>query len=232
MGRTQTSAAILHSVFREETIGASKHVTSFVSACFCQKSYIISRNAMSLVWLTLVCYVLRILRMRKKSFERGIGHLLLGLQGIPREWFQLHFERLEYFYLILVAIFFLGQKSLGSFLLMIQPLNYTYVLVYNVLIIVHMFIWTILHFCWPQVVVDDGKSDRITIFDNTKSLSSQRAITEYRVIKTSSHGNIIVIFISCNYVEFYMWNRNEVLSSLHRLLCVNFYDIIHENAVL
>ncbi|KAK6241124.1 hypothetical protein SCA6_006513 [Theobroma cacao] len=39
-----------------------------------------------------------------------------------------------------------------------------------------------------KVVVDDGKSDRITIFDNSQIVSSQRAITEYQVIKTTSHG--------------------------------------------
>ncbi|XVF01332.1 hypothetical protein REPUB_Repub04eG0078600 [Reevesia pubescens] len=38
-----------------------------------------------------------------------------------------------------------------------------------------------------HVVVDDGKSDRITIFDDTKNMSSQSAISEYCVIKTSSH---------------------------------------------
>ncbi|WJX54537.1 hypothetical protein P8452_40407 [Trifolium repens] len=39
-----------------------------------------------------------------------------------------------------------------------------------------------------KVVVDNGKSDRITIVDNPTSLSSQHAITEYRVIGSSSHG--------------------------------------------
>ncbi|KAJ1388373.1 Pseudouridine synthase, RsuA/RluB/C/D/E/F [Sesbania bispinosa] len=39
-----------------------------------------------------------------------------------------------------------------------------------------------------DVVVDNGKSDRITIVDNSTSLSSQHAITEYRVIGSSSHG--------------------------------------------
>ncbi|XP_061354496.1 RNA pseudouridine synthase 4, mitochondrial [Gastrolobium bilobum] len=39
-----------------------------------------------------------------------------------------------------------------------------------------------------KVVVDNGKSDRITIVDNSKFLSSQHAITEYRVIGSSSHG--------------------------------------------
>ncbi|PNX74186.1 RNA pseudourine synthase 4 mitochondrial-like, partial [Trifolium pratense] len=44
--------------------------------------------------------------------------------------------------------------------------------------------WLLLH--W--VVVDNGKSDRITIVDNSTSLSPQHAITEYRVIGSSSHG--------------------------------------------
>ncbi|KAK9287165.1 hypothetical protein L1049_015576 [Liquidambar formosana] len=39
-----------------------------------------------------------------------------------------------------------------------------------------------------KVVVDDGKSERITIIDNAQSLSSQHAITEYRVIESSCHG--------------------------------------------
>ena len=39
-----------------------------------------------------------------------------------------------------------------------------------------------------QVVVDNGKSDRITIIDNPKNMSAQLAITEYQVIKSSCHG--------------------------------------------
>lgn len=97
MGRTQTSAAILHSVFREETIGASKH--DFED--------------------------------EEKILRKRYWALVIGSPRHPK-----------------------GMIS--------APLR--------------------------KVVVDDGKSDRITIFDNTKSLSSQRAITEYRVIKTSSHG--------------------------------------------
>ncbi|XVF67505.1 hypothetical protein PTKIN_Ptkin10aG0126600 [Pterospermum kingtungense] len=97
MGRTQTSAAILHSVFREETIGASKHD-------FDNEKRI----------------------LRKKYWALVIGS--------PR-------------------------RSEG---IISAPLR--------------------------KVVVDDGKSDRITVFDNTKSVSSQHAITEYRVIKTSPHG--------------------------------------------
>lgn len=38
------------------------------------------------------------------------------------------------------------------------------------------------------MVVDNGKSDRITIVDNSTLRSSQHAITEYRVIGPSSHG--------------------------------------------
>jgi len=37
-------------------------------------------------------------------------------------------------------------------------------------------------------VVDNGKSDRITIIDNCQNMSAQHAITEYRVIKSSCHG--------------------------------------------
>lgn len=39
-----------------------------------------------------------------------------------------------------------------------------------------------------QVVVDNGKSDRITIIDNPQNVSAQLAITEYQVIKSSCHG--------------------------------------------
>ena len=39
-----------------------------------------------------------------------------------------------------------------------------------------------------QVVVDNGKSDRITIIDNPQNMSTQLAITEYQVIKSSCHG--------------------------------------------
>ncbi|MED6121379.1 hypothetical protein PIB30_029631 [Stylosanthes scabra] len=39
-----------------------------------------------------------------------------------------------------------------------------------------------------KVVIDNGKSDRITIVDNSSLLSSQHAVTEYRVIGSSSHG--------------------------------------------
>ncbi|XAR72939.1 23S rRNA pseudouridine(955/2504/2580) synthase [Bertholletia excelsa] len=39
-----------------------------------------------------------------------------------------------------------------------------------------------------KVIVDGGKSERITVADNSQVLSSQHAITEYRVIGSSSHG--------------------------------------------
>ncbi|EOA30480.1 hypothetical protein CARUB_v10013603mg [Capsella rubella] len=39
-----------------------------------------------------------------------------------------------------------------------------------------------------KVVVDDGKSDRITVNDNGELVSTQHAITEYRVIESSPHG--------------------------------------------
>ncbi|CAJ1924409.1 unnamed protein product [Sphenostylis stenocarpa] len=42
-----------------------------------------------------------------------------------------------------------------------------------------------------KVVVDNGRSDRITVFDNSTSLSSQHAITEYRVIASSSQAQVI-----------------------------------------
>ena len=39
-----------------------------------------------------------------------------------------------------------------------------------------------------QLVVDDGKSDRITVNDNGELVSTQHAITEYRVVESSPHG--------------------------------------------
>ncbi|CAH8261056.1 unnamed protein product [Arabidopsis lyrata] len=39
-----------------------------------------------------------------------------------------------------------------------------------------------------KVVVDDGKSDRITVNDNGELVSTQHAITEYKVIESSPHG--------------------------------------------
>lgn len=39
-----------------------------------------------------------------------------------------------------------------------------------------------------KVVVDDGKSERITVNDNGELVSTQHAITEYRVIESSPHG--------------------------------------------
>lgn len=39
-----------------------------------------------------------------------------------------------------------------------------------------------------QVVVDNGKSDRITVVENAQNMSSQYAETKYRVIEASPHG--------------------------------------------
>ncbi|OMO73995.1 Pseudouridine synthase, RsuA/RluB/C/D/E/F [Corchorus capsularis] len=97
MGRTQMSAAILHSIFREETISSSKHDVD----------------------------------NEKRILRKRYWALVIGSPRCPK-----------------------GMIT--------APLR--------------------------KVVVDDGKSDRITVFDDTKILSSQCAITEYRVIKTSTHG--------------------------------------------
>ncbi|KAK8603448.1 hypothetical protein V6N13_085634 [Hibiscus sabdariffa] len=97
MGRTQTSASILHSIFREESLGASKQ--DFDD--------------------------------EKRVLQKRYLALVIGSPRRPK-----------------------GTIS--------APLQ--------------------------KVVVDDGKSDRITVFDNYKIMSSQHAITEYRVIKTSLHG--------------------------------------------
>ncbi|PSS26126.1 RNA pseudouridine synthase [Actinidia chinensis var. chinensis] len=39
-----------------------------------------------------------------------------------------------------------------------------------------------------KVIVDDGKSERITVVDNPQVMSSQLAITQYRVIESPCHG--------------------------------------------
>lgn len=39
-----------------------------------------------------------------------------------------------------------------------------------------------------QVVLDNGKSDQITVVNGSHTLSSQHAITKYKVIGSSSHG--------------------------------------------
>ncbi|KAB1208440.1 RNA pseudouridine synthase 4, mitochondrial [Morella rubra] len=39
-----------------------------------------------------------------------------------------------------------------------------------------------------KVVVDNGKSDRITIVDKAQNMSAQHALTEYQVIRSSCHG--------------------------------------------
>lgn len=38
--------------------------------------------------------------------------------------------------------------------------------------------------------MDDGKSERITVADDAQVMSSQHAITEYRVIKSSCNGKL------------------------------------------
>ncbi|KAI3448137.1 hypothetical protein Pfo_004802 [Paulownia fortunei] len=96
MGRTQLSATILHSVFREKTFGASNDVPG--SKRILQKRY----------WALVI--------------------------GSPRR-----------------------QEGLIS-----VPL--------------------------VKVVVDNGKSERITVVDNRHTLSAQHAVTEYRVIASSSRG--------------------------------------------
>lgn len=55
--------------------------------------------------------------------------------------------------------------------------------------IVIIYLLLLLFYCdCIQVVVDNGKSDRITIIDNLQNVSAQLAITEYQVIKSSCHG--------------------------------------------
>ncbi|KAI7753295.1 hypothetical protein M8C21_022091 [Ambrosia artemisiifolia] len=39
-----------------------------------------------------------------------------------------------------------------------------------------------------KVVMDDGKSERITVVENVSTMASQHAITEYRVLDSSIHG--------------------------------------------
>ncbi|KAK7308784.1 hypothetical protein RJT34_05011 [Clitoria ternatea] len=96
MGRTQTSATVLHSIFREKTSRASDDIGR-----------------------------------EKRILQRRYWALVLGCPRRPRG---------------------LVTASLG------------------------------------KVVVDSGKSDRITVISNSTLMSSQHAITEYRVISSSSHG--------------------------------------------
>ncbi|CAH8346775.1 unnamed protein product [Eruca vesicaria subsp. sativa] len=97
LGRTQTAATLLHSIFREKTSGAS--------------AYGVKKNI--------------------KSLKRKYLALVIGCPRRQR-----------------------GQIS--------APLR--------------------------KVVVDDGKSDRITVNDNGELVSTQHAITEYRVIESSPLG--------------------------------------------
>ncbi|XP_023768554.1 RNA pseudouridine synthase 4, mitochondrial [Lactuca sativa] len=39
-----------------------------------------------------------------------------------------------------------------------------------------------------KVVMDDGRSERITVVENVTTMQSQHAITEYRVLESSTHG--------------------------------------------
>ncbi|KNA07729.1 hypothetical protein SOVF_168390 [Spinacia oleracea] len=96
MGRTQTSTAILHSVFREKTIGITKDKE--------------------------VDWGKRILQKRYLALVFGVPKHVKGLISVPL----------------------------------------------------------------AKVLVDDGKSERITVADNASS--SQQAVTEYRVIESSSYG--------------------------------------------
>ncbi|KAG2306255.1 hypothetical protein Bca4012_084708 [Brassica carinata] len=97
LGRTQTAATLLHSIFREKTSGAS--------------AYGVKKNI--------------------KTLKRKYMALVIGCPRRQR-----------------------GQIS--------APLR--------------------------KVVVDDGKSDRITVNDNGELVSTQHAITEYRVVESSPHG--------------------------------------------
>ncbi|KAJ9552026.1 hypothetical protein OSB04_016071 [Centaurea solstitialis] len=97
LGRTQLSATVLHSVFREKTIGASNID----------------------------------LKSEKRFLQRKYWALVLGSPRRPQ-----------------------GLISV--------PLG--------------------------KVVMDDGRSERITVVENVSTMSSQHAITEYRVLESSNHG--------------------------------------------
>lgn len=100
MGRTQTSATVLHAIFREKTLAASNDVLSTDVG------------------------------NKRRILQRKYWALVIGSPRRP--------------------------KGLIS-----APLG--------------------------KVVVDNGKSDRITVVENSQNLSSQHAVTQYRVIE-SSHG--------------------------------------------
>lgn len=43
-----------------------------------------------------------------------------------------------------------------------------------------------------KVVMDDGRSERITVVENVSTTSSQHAVTEYRVLESSIHGSFLI----------------------------------------
>ncbi|GAV62310.1 LOW QUALITY PROTEIN: PseudoU_synth_2 domain-containing protein, partial [Cephalotus follicularis] len=102
MGRTQLSATVLHSIFREKTVDASKS-----------------------------CSLFKEINSKKGILQRKYWALVIGS---PRR-----------------------TKGLVA-----GPLG--------------------------KVLLDNGKSDRITVVDSAQMMSSQHAVTEYRVIQSSSHG--------------------------------------------
>ncbi|RVW61404.1 RNA pseudouridine synthase 4, mitochondrial [Vitis vinifera] len=128
MGRTQTSATILHSIFREKTFGASNNDID----------------------------------TKKRILQRRYWALVIGSPRRPRGLISAPLGK--------VGIFSILSSKDCKFPLF-QDLTSCSSLIFI-----------------PQVVVDDGKSERITIVDNVQTMSSQHAITEYRVIKSSCHG--------------------------------------------
>lgn len=76
-----------------------------------------------------------------------------------------------------------------------------------------------------QVVVDNGKSERITVADNSNRLSGQHAVTDYRVIASSPSGsfltqssNVSSMFSSMSYLLSYVHSKACCLSHLHHVL--------------
>ncbi|KAF9675859.1 hypothetical protein SADUNF_Sadunf09G0077300 [Salix dunnii] len=114
MGRTQTSATVLHAIFREKTLAASNDV---------------------FFRLTIFIFSLKDVGNKRRILQRKYWALVIGS---PRH-----------------------LKGLIS-----VPLG--------------------------KVVVDNGKSDRITVVENSQNLSSQHAVTQYRVIE-SSHGSTLLL---------------------------------------
>ncbi|WZY95025.1 LOW QUALITY PROTEIN: hypothetical protein YC2023_067354 [Brassica napus] len=147
LGRTQTAATLLHSIFREKTSGAS--------------AYGVKKNIKSLKrkYLALVIGCPRRQRgqisapLRKVSLHTVLAIRMFHPSKFCPLWFDLRDDLSVH---IAFAVLVESNSKLKTYV--------------------------------ECVVVDDGKSDRITVNDNGELVSTQHAITEYRVVESSPHG--------------------------------------------